>query len=502
MSRRSKQQPATVEVIGIAENGEPDPPIPSGRPASRHQVMALLALLAVAAVFLTLTDSTPDTAGEQQDDAATGRATLHSLDRLDALVTAGSLPPELLAAEVYRAAPGPDTLRFLLRSLGGVDGITVATAEGSFDLVSFHPRNPDQLVASLRSGYGPAQNQGVNESWRITTSGAVLTSPLAPAIEHDFAQYNDYGTVSLWSNAGDGEGAAGEPADGEGAGSPFTSPEHDFTPRTVVLGPIPFLNDRRSDPLYPSRTVIVGNTLFALTGDSDYYSNARQFEALIADRGDGQVVLDDGAGWAWVDNPMSNIVVAYPVDEDGATAVWSAETLERIDEHQLAGRRYRRLAVSGNQTTMVGVTFDGTLEVVDLGTDRVTSRFGLLDPDGIADPITLNHDGTIAVTVDHDGPVTLWWVGDPEPVVVIEADAGPPRLVSEYRAPRVSSAVAADAERVAVRNRARPGAATTWSIIDTNPARWVDTACERAGRGLTPGERVELGLDLLPPVCS
>jgi len=54
---------------------------------------------------------------------------------------------------------------------------------------------------------------------------------------------------------------------------------------------------------------------------------------------------------------------------------------------------------------------------------------------------------------------------------------------------------------VAVRNRARPGTATTWSIVDTNPARWVEVACERAGRRMTSGERVELGLELVPPAC-
>jgi len=489
VSGRPDPQRPTVELIGPGDAGAPESSRSTQPPRRRPGLLALLAILAAAGVFLTLTTGDGDPIQREGEEAATGRAELHSLDRLDALVTAGSIPAELLAAEVYRAAPGADTLRFLLRSLGGVDAVTVATAEGSFDLVSFNPRDLDQMAASRRSGYGPAENQNVNEGWLVTSSGAVLTSPLAPGVEHDVVHYNDYGSLTLWSRADD------DTATGSNSSS------DDFAPRTVTLSPIPSLNDRRSDPLYPSRTVIVDGTLFALTGNPDYYSNAREFLSLIADRGDGQVVLADGARWAWVDSPMKDVAVAYPVDKDGATAVWSAETLERIDDHPLAGRPYRRLAVSGNGTTLVGVSFDGTLEVVDLGTDRVGARFGQLDPGGIVAPITLNNDGTIAITVDHDGTVTLWWVGDPEPIAVIDGDAGPPRLVSEYRAPRVSSAVAPDAERVAVRNAAQAGVSTTWSIVDTNPAQWVETACERAGRRLTSGERVELGLDLLPPAC-
>ncbi len=499
----------TVEVIGVSDGpdgGGPqhgEPAHGGHGPAGRGRLLGGLGVLVAIGVFFMLTDAEPDPAGNDDtgsDEPAISRTELHSLDRLDALVTAGALPSELLAAEVYRAAPGPDTARFLLRSVGGADGVVAATAEGSFDLVTFHPFEPNHLVASHRSGYGAAENQHLNEEWTITNSGALLVSPLAPGDPHDFAHYNDYGTVSLWTRVDQTTAEPDTGSDTEKLTAPDTA--NDFAPRTVTLGPIPTLGDRRTDPLYPSRSVIVFDTLFALTGDADYYSNSRAFDSLVADRGDGQVVLDDGEPWAWVDSPMPGVAVAYPAEDDGVTAVWSSETLEPLVDHPLAGRRYHRLAVSGSETTMVGVTFDGALEAVDLATDRVTARFGLLDPDGIAQPITLNHDGTIAVTVDHDGTVTVWWVGDPEPIAVIEGDAGPPRFVSEYRAPRVSSAVAADAERVAVRHRARPGSPTTWSIIDTNPARWVEVACERAGRTLTAGERVELGLDLLPPACS
>ncbi len=489
-----------MEVIGLSDSadgnaGGPDAGGIGGdgreRPARlRNRTAAVLGLLLVAAVFVQLTGGGDQpTSGSPANDEAGGNgpsevAELNPTDRLDALVTAGSLPPELVAAEVYRAAPGPDTLRHLLRTLGGVEGVTVAETEGSFDLVSFDPTDHDRLAASRRSGYGPAQNQDVNEAWLVAGDGTLQTSLLSPIVEHDFAHYNDSGDLSFWTHAGD------------------DTVTDDFAPRTVSLVTYPYVGDHRSDPLQPSRAVVVGGTLFALTGDGDYYSTSRKFESLIADRGRGQILLDDGAEWAWVDNPTPGVIVAYPREDEGATGVWSTDALERIDDHQLAGHPYRRLAVSGDLTTMVGVTFDGVLEVTDIGTNRVTGRFGRLNADGISAPITLNHDGTIAVTVDNDGTVTIWWVGDPDPIAVVDGDAGPPRVVSEYRAPRVSSAVAAGATRVAVRNRAQPTVATTWTIIETDPARWVEMACDRAGRSMTPGERVELGLEAVPAVCS
>ena len=486
-----------MELIGLGVDDDRDrdgseSPAPGG---VRGRAVAALALVAVALVFLQLIGADGNTpVGDPLVEPEPGRdagsetpADRPTADRLDALVAAGSLPPELVAAEVYHAAPGPETLRSLLGELGGLEAVTVATAAGSFDLVTFNPTDPDRLAASFRSSYGPARNHGSNQAWRVMDDGEVLTSPLTLTVAHDFAHFNADGTMSYWWHAGS--------SNDEGVDA------DDFAPRVVSLGPLPRLGDHHSDPVYPSRAVIVDQTLFALTGDPSYYSTSREFVSFIADRGEGQVFLDDGTAWGWVDAPAPGIVVTYPAGDDGVTAVWSTATLDCIDQHHLAGRSYRRAAVSGDGTTMVGVTFGGTLETVDIASDRVTGRFGRLDPSGIATPVTLNHDGTIAVTVDHDGTVTIWWVGDPEPIAVIEADAGPLRLLSEYRAPRASSTVAPGAGRVAVRHPARPGIATRWSIIDTDPARWIDVACQRAGRSMTPGERAELGLGGVPPAC-
>ncbi|MEE9416715.1 MAG: hypothetical protein V3V01_15630, partial [Acidimicrobiales bacterium] len=129
-------------------------------------------------------------------------------------------------------------------------------------------------------------------------------------------------------------------------------------------------------------------------------------------------------------------------------------------------------------------------------------QFGSLNPEGIARPITLNHDGTIAITVDWDGTVSLWWVGHDRPVAVIEGDAGPARVLGEHRAPRTSSAVEPAALRVAVKRTATPETPTTWQIINTDPNSWVERGCELAGRPLSSDERRGLGLATTPPVCG
>ncbi len=495
---------STVELITPSGSGDlaDRPSKATGNRGGR--ALAMIITIVIGYIFVQLVNTDVAVAPDQEAAPSTdpGPAESEEVCVLECHHDTGGHNPQswergerwdLQAAWAFQAEPGADTLRHLFEAMGGIDGITVATAEGSFDMVTFHPMNPDLLTASRRSSYGPAQNQDQNQAWTVGQDGTVTASLLAPDVAHDFAHYNDRGGVSIWSHADVGE------LNGSSTGATGVTGD-DFVPRVVALGPDRPAQSRRSDPLHPSRFVIEADTLFALTGDPDYYSTQRQFESLIADRGDGQIVLDDGAPWSWIDSPLPGFAVAYPADDQGETAVWAADTLERLDDHFLSGRAYRRLAVSADETTMVGVTAEGDLEVVDIGSDQVTGRFGHVDPNGIAQPISLNHNGTIAVTIDHDGTVSMWWVGDTDPIMVIDADAGPPRLLSEYRAPRVSSAVASGTERVAVRTRARPGQATAWAIIDTNPIRWIDRACSQAPRTLT--YHMELGLKMNPPACA
>jgi hypothetical protein len=353
----------------------------------------------------------------------------------------------------------------------------VATATGDFDLVTFDPTNADRLLASRRSSYGPAENQSVNERWRIG-DGYVDQRAFDPDRAHDFAHFTGDGSVAVWAHSGNNTA---------------------FASRTVSI-------ERGTDtletaPIYASRSVVVDDVLFALTGSADYYSTTRHHESFVAHRGDRVIVLDSGEAWSWVDSPAPGVAVTYPVDPGGTTKAWDTSTLEAVADHALSGLSYRRLTISADGSAGIGVTFDGELEHFDPSTGDPIARFGGVDPEGISAPVTLNADGSMAITVDRLGEVRIWWVGDDEPLAIIDADAGPARVLGERRAPRRSSAVHPGAERVAVRLLATPRQATSWLLLDTNPTTWVRRACADAGRTFTADERQTLGLTDTKPAC-
>jgi hypothetical protein len=396
----------------------------------------------------------------------------------EALRSAGSLPAPLVAAELYRAAPGPQTARSLLASIGGVEGLILGSADGAFDVVTFDPEDPAHLLASRRSSYGPAENQAANEEWFVS-GGTVVQTLFDPDRAHDVAHFNDDGSLAVWTNSGN-----------TGA----------FASRTVAVHA--GLDVVSFGPVYASRSVIVDGTLFALTGSEDYYATDRRFESLIADRGGRQTELDSGRSWSWIDSPAPGVVVAYPAGDQAVTRAWDTSSLREIVDHPLAGHHHQRVAVSGDGRTAVAATNDHELEVIDLTTGTIAGGFGELNPEGIAEPITLNADGTIAITVDWNGTVTLWWVGHEQPLAVIDGDAGPSRHVAEHRAPRTSSAVEPSGQRIALRRPARSETPLSWQIIDTDLDSWVERACDLAGRALTMAERSNLGLAAKPPACA
>lgn len=393
------------------------------------------------------------------------------------------IPRSLLAAESYAAQPGASTLRELLTSIGGLDAVTVGTASGAFDVVTFDPLDTDRILAAVRSSYGEAENQHLNEEWRVGVDG-VTQRLWAPADAHDFAHFNRDGTITVWVRA---------------AGP------SDFAPRNALLIDPAGERAPTSAPLYASRFSAGDGAVFALTGDGDYYSNDGTFQQLVADDGLARTVLDSGDTYAWIDNPVPGFVVAYPLDSEHVTAVWNTATLSPAPDHPLAGRRLQRVAVSGDGATAVGVNFNGRLERIDLDTGDSVGTFGgenrPIDPRGIDHAITVNEDGTVAVTVERSGLVTQWWVDEGEPIVSIVADAAQPRWVAERFAARSSSAVAPDASRVAIRAAAQPGVPITWSLVDLDVGRWVDRACGLAGRSLLPAERVALDLPPGSGVC-
>ena len=444
----------------------------------RRRALGLAATLgvAIAAVVVGLVALDDDVAPPVADtDDAAPADVLAARERfaVDGATSA------LLAAELFVAEPGRETAAALLSSIGGVDALLVGTATGDFDVVTFDPTDPSHLLASRRSSYGVAENQAVNEEWFITEAG-VTQRLFDPLRAHDVAHFTDDGGVAVWINSGNTDG---------------------FASRQVAVraGDDEWLHG----PIYASRSVIVDDTLFALTGSADYYSADRGFEALVADRGGDQHVLADGADWSWVDSPIAGLVVAYPVRGEVGTRVWDTATLEERPRHPFASQPFRRLDVSAEGSVAVALTDDGDLVPIDVDRRAIGDPFGALDDAGIDGPITVDETGRAAVTVSFDGTVTVWWVGDPRPLAVLGGDAGPARVVPEHRAPRASSAVGPEGERVAVRERATSSMGETrWQIYDTGLDLWLERACRLAGRSLTPGERLALGLGEGPGACA
>jgi hypothetical protein len=489
MKRRPRSDsPFEISVIvDDPESAEPTNESVVGHPGRfRSRTAAVVVGGAVVAVFVWSVTSvsknvdpdrqstisaptTPTVSGEQL-----------ALSRLDAVRTAQSIPAPLLAAELYNVHPSADTLKRLLDAIGGLEGATIATASGAFDVVTFDPRNRDRLLAEHRSSYGAAQNQAGNEVWTVS-GNSVVQSLWKPTTAHDFANFNDDGTVTMWVRSGDQLG---------------------FAPRIAEVLRNETTLVTKSSPMYASRFVEADSKVFALTGDGDYYSNRTTYVDLVVDDGSRQEVLADGAPYEWIDSPTDGLFIAYPKTSDGVTAVWNANTLARLPNHPLANRSYQRLAVSGDGKVAVGIRFDGQLERINLSTGVASAPFGSVDPAGIDRPITLNEDGTIAITVENFGLVTLWYMADRAPIARVAGDSSQPRLVRADRAASSSSVTTTDASRLALRVAGLPTEPVTWRIIDTTIKGWVQRACDLAGRPLTSKERVALGLPNVGSACS
>ncbi len=446
-------------------------------------VVAILVGVVIAAIGLLVIagdDPAPGPAAEAKPEQPTQDRTLDGTEAAEAIPSPQAAPSPQLAAELFAAAPSGQTLRGLLEALGGLESLEVASAEGAFDLVRFDPNDADRLLATHRLSYGRAENQADNELWQITGTGQLEQTAWAPSVPHDFVHYNVDGTATMWVHGG-------------GTG---------FAPRIAVTLLDGFAPSQATEPIYASRFTSAAGRVFALTGTGDYYTNSTDYVALVADDGNGQRTLDDGAGYGWIDNPTADIMIAYPADQDGVLTVWSVTTLEQLPNHPLSGRSFERVAISADQRIAVGATFDGVLEVIDLVTGQTRDRFGSVAIGGVDVPITLNAEGTIAVIVEATGRVSMWWVGEDEPVLTVAAHQAQPRWLSAEYAARSTSVVSADAARVALLASARPGTRTRWTIVDIDPQSWVRRACDRSDRALTDRERTAFDLHDQPSVCT
>lgn len=394
-----------------------------------------------------------------------------ALERLDAVQAAQSMPRSLVVAELFAANPSGAGLRDLFEVVGGLEGLALASSVGPFDLVRFDPFDHNRLLASARLSYGEAQNQLTNEIWTVSDEG-VDQSLWNSTVSHDFAHFNADGTMTMWVHGG-----------GDG-----------FAPRTATILSATGAPSTPTDPIYASRFTVDSGTVFALTGNGDYYTNEPGYVDLIAATGIDTIVLADGSRFEWIDNPTPGLLIAYSSSPQGLTAVWDAVSLQALPTHPLSGRPYRRVAFSADQQVAVAVTAEGALEIIDPVTGRFGGTFGEVDIEGVDQPITLNHDGTVAVTVERSGLVRIWWVGDDTPVASANASATQPRWVAEESAPMSASAVAADATRIALRMRARIDVPTHWDIVDSDVESWIQRACDLAGRTLSDSEARALGL--------
>ena len=474
-------------VIDLRDSSEPDRRPGLGGdalPPKRRTVavMGLLVVLAILAAWVVGGGADPADGPDSDPDVSPQPGLGGSLDgSADGMVARRVVvPPELRAAEAYVSSPGRKTLRDLFLAVGGWDGLELGVAEGAFDLVTFDPENGDRLLASHRRGYGPAQNQTENEVWRVR-SGDVLQELWDPDEAHDFVHFNSDGTTTMWRHGG---GEAG------------------FAPRQAVVLDRRGVPAASTAPLYADRFAVDAGVVFALTGYPDWYSSGDGYVALVADLGFGDERLAPGDEFGWVDIPAPGLVVAYPADPAGGIALWSTETLERLDDHPLAGRPYRRVAMSGDRRTAIAVNETGQLEAVELATGRTTVTFGRIDVEGVERPVSVNHDGTVAMTVTAAGEVSIWWVGDDVPVASVDGSGGLARWVPSTRSARVTSALAPDATRAAVQHPARPEQPVSWHIVDTDVASWVERACHAATDGLSAPDRTQVLLSVTPGLCE
>lgn len=443
-------------------------------------ITALAGVLVGASILAALARAENDPAAERAPSPAVADPSDPDVETLEPALGSVSTVDPLLAVERFVAAPNRDRLRDLFEAVGGFDGVRIGQAEGSFDVVGFDPADPNRLFAARRLSYGPAANQRFNEVWTIDGSADIAQALWEPEVDHDFAHFNVDGTITMWVHGG-GDGYA-----------PRIAVVLDGVSREVIFTTV---------PMYASRFTATARAVFALTDTGTYGTNQSGYVDLVADAGDGPVVLADGEPFGWIDTPTPGLLVAYPATADGTTAVWDAVTLQQLSTHPLAGRTHARVAVSGDRRTAVAASADGDLEIIDLATGRVQGRFGRLDPEGVSTPITLNHDGTVAVTVDRSGLVQIWWVGDDEPVASFGADAAQPRWIAEEFGPRSTSAVATDQSRVALRIGARPGVATRWEVVETDITAWIARACRLAGLHDQPAEPDDLDATPVRQAC-
>lgn len=331
------------------------------------------------------------------------------------------------------------TVADAFEAAGGLPGLTLGIAEGAFELVTFDPADPNVMIAAVRDGSGPAENQDTTEQWAVG-AGGVEQALWAADIPHDFAHFNPDGSVTRWVLSGAGAGAPVRTAD-----IITTSGEVETTAPVAV-----------------ARAVVDSGTAFVLT----YGAIFDGFDQLIVLQGGEATVLADAATMQWADRPVAGAVLTYPTADGGETRVWDSATGAELPDHPLAGQEAQRIAISGDGSVGARIGLDGVAELFDPATGTAGIALGPVDPTAVEHALTLNADGSLAIAVDTNGTVTVWSTADGEQVFSIDGDAATPRLVGESIGSRATSAVSLDGTRLAIRYPAQGTERVRYEIID------------------------------------
>ncbi len=92
------------------------------------------------------------------------------------------LPVAGIAASRFEADPSARDLRVVLAALGGLEGLTLGVAEGSFEKVWFDPDDSSRLSASVRREMGWLERGADNEQW-LVADGNVIQTPVVPSAD-------------------------------------------------------------------------------------------------------------------------------------------------------------------------------------------------------------------------------------------------------------------------------------------------------------------------------
>ena len=446
---------------------------------------AILALVTAGVLFVVVVANTDggDDDAEVVAQPGDNGATIVDASEPAALATA-------LAAERFAAAPSAETLRSLFVAVGGIEGLTLGTTVGVHSTITFDPSNPNIALAALSNLSASQTNV-----WSISADG-ISVAPYAPDVELDDARFNRDGTIIAF-----------EPNVFVGADRPSgLATIRDLDGHALAVMPEIFYEGRLSGA---GRSASDAETVFVLPANSYYARSVSEpYGPLLALRADGSVPLTERSDlYEWIDVVAPGVLVAFPGRIDGSddflgdvTGVWDTQTLEPLVDHPLSGRELVRAIVTTDGSVAFGVDYEGVIEVIDMANGDVTATFGHIDVGTVRYPLAVDASGTVLMTTESTGVITMWFVPDGEAAIEFRTATARGLKTPLPFTWDQTGGVAFDTSRVTVRTDPRPEG-ITWTVIDTNVDSWIKIACLALGRALTVQELANGGIDGATGVC-